>query len=266
MAATPLTICLLGGFRLVKQGRLIPLRAGSKTEVLLSYLALAPGQRLARERVLATLWPRSEAALAAQSLNTLVYSLHRLVGGVLSGASPVVNFAGDYRLNQEAGVAVDVAIFDAAADAGERQARAGDHDAAWRSYGEAVRLYSGDLHVGSEVAHLIERERLRARYLGLRARLADGCFLVGDLGGALAEAQQILLWDACREDAHRMAMSCYLGLGQRTQALRQYQLCRLALAAEFDAEPEPATDELYELIRSHPDRALHAALSAVAAD
>ena len=54
----------------------------------------------------------------------------------------MVNDTGNYGLNHEAGVAVDVTRFDAAADAGEREARAGDQNAAKRSYHEAVRTFT----------------------------------------------------------------------------------------------------------------------------
>jgi DNA-binding SARP family transcriptional activator len=254
MSTAPVVVCLLGGFRLIRDGRAVPMHPGGKGEVLLSNLALAPRHRLSRDQVLAVLWPRSDSVLAGQSLNTLVYTLHRLVGDALRGAPPILHEEGDYRLNHGAGVVVDIERFDAAADAGERHARSGDPSAARVSFHEAVRLYAGDLELGSDVSHLIERERLRARFLALKARLADDSYACGDLHAAMSEALQILARDPCREDAYRMTMRCYLGLGQRTQALRQYQLCKVALAREFDAPPEPATEALYELIRSDPDR------------
>jgi DNA-binding SARP family transcriptional activator len=59
------------------------------------------------------LWPASDSTQATQSLNSLVYSLHKLIGDALSGAPPVLHEDGYYRLNMEAGVGVDVACFDA---------------------------------------------------------------------------------------------------------------------------------------------------------
>lgn len=258
MADAPIVVCLLGGFRLERHGHAVPMQPRGKAEMLLSSLALAPRHRLSREEVLTVLWPRSDSVLAGQSLNTLVYTLRRQIGDALHGAAAIVHEDGDYVLNVRAGVSIDIDRFDAAADAGERLARSGDAAAARTSFFEAVRLYAGDLPVDSEVTHLIERERLRARFLALKARLADEAFHDGDLSTALAEAHQILARDPCREDAYRMTMRCYLALGQRTQALRQYQVCRLALAREFDTTPEPATESLYESIRSDPDRLLRA--------
>ena len=47
-------------------------------------------------------------------------------------------------------------------------------------------------------------------------------------------------------------MRCYVRVGQRAQALRQYQLCKAILLDEFDAEPEPATTALYQQVRLDP--------------
>jgi DNA-binding SARP family transcriptional activator len=251
-AAPPVLICLLGSFRVVKTGRLVSLKPGGKAQSLLANLALQAHLGLPREALLAMLWPSSDYALASQSLNTLVYSLHRMLGDALGGRGPVLHSDGLYRLNAEDGVAVDIAAFDAAVDDGDRAVRAGDADSAFASYRGATALYQGDLILDSEVRHVVERERLRARYLAIRARLVDHRFREGDFAGALSGALELLVEDPCREDAHRLVMRCYNRLGHRAQALRQYRTCREILAAEFDAVPEPATDELYELLRREP--------------
>src|SRR5688572_9009519 len=108
----PILICMQGEFRLLKAGRPINVRSGSKSEVLLADLALRRGYSAPREALLATLWPESDAALAAQSLNSLVYSLHKRLGDAIGGSPPVLGKDGRYRLNAEAGVGVDVASFE----------------------------------------------------------------------------------------------------------------------------------------------------------
>jgi hypothetical protein len=50
-----------------------------------------------------------------------------------------------------------------------------------------------------------------------------------------------------------MAMRCHVRLGERAQALRQYQVCHEVLEREFDARPEAATDLLFEAVRLDPD-------------
>jgi DNA-binding SARP family transcriptional activator len=218
----------------------------------MSVLALHREVGVDRDRLVESVWPESADALGVQSLNTLVYSLRRLLGDAVSGGQPVVHGDGRYRLNTEGGVTIDVAEFDAAADRGYGLIRQGDASTAAHAFEQAVQLYTGDLMIASETWHVLERERLRTRYLSLRARLADLAFADGRYADALANALSLLAADPCREDAHRMAMRCYVRLGQRSQAFRQYSTCRRVLEMEFGALPERATDELHELIRLDP--------------
>jgi DNA-binding SARP family transcriptional activator len=255
-AQWPLLICLLGRFRLAKRGVAIPVRPGGKTEALLCLLAMACGRGVARSSLLATLWPHSDTLQASQSLNSLVYSLHKSLGDALGGVPPVIHVDGAYQLNLEAGIGVDTAQFDALVAAGESFERAGDAGRAAQTYESALRLYHGDFWSGADaftdVQALIERERLRALYLALLARLAEFAYRRDDLAVCLDYALRLLAQDPCREDAHRQVMRCHVRRGERAQALRQYRLCERVLRLEFDAEPEPATKGLFEQVRRDP--------------
>ena len=253
-AAPPVVVCVLGGFRLIKLGRPVSVRRGSKVQALLANLALRPRRGIPRDELLTLVWPTSDLDLAGQSLNTLVSSLTHSLGDALAGKPPVVHELGSYRLNVESGVHVDIVEFDAAVDAGDRFSRAGDGTGAVASYMGAVALYGGDLTVGSDIEHVIQRERLRSRFLSVRSRLADIHFSAGNYPAALESALDLLAHDPCREDAYRLAMRSYVRMGERAQALRQYRLCRRMLAVEFDALPERETDELFELVRIDPGK------------
>jgi DNA-binding SARP family transcriptional activator len=245
-------LCLLGNFRLYKTGRPVAVRAGGKTERLLYTLGIKHGAWTQREALLETLWPGGEAALASQSLNSLVYSLHKLLGDALEQRPPVVHQDGCYRLNGEAGVGVDVAVFDALASAGDRQAGQGDRAGATAAYHQALGLYSGDLIGDGQLRAVLQRERLRALYLSVLARLADFAYESGALEACLEYAQRLLDSDPCREDAHRLLMRCFVKRGERAQALRQYRLCEQILLAEFEALPEPRTTALFDQVRRDP--------------
>lgn len=244
-------ICLLGNFRVLAAGKLLPLR-GVKAESLLCSLALREHHSIPRETLLDTLWPRTEHSLAGQSLNTLVYSLHKLLKTCLGGAAPVLHENGSYRLNTEAGVEVDVAAFEKWAKAGDQEAQSGNLNASVLARTHAVHLYTGDLSVVADVQTIVERERLRALYLTLLARLADGCYTTGDYSACLEYASQLLKRDPCREDAHRLVMRCHIQVGERAQALRQYRLCEQVLRTEFDTIPEQATQSLFDQILGIP--------------
>jgi DNA-binding SARP family transcriptional activator len=249
--AYPVCLCLLGQFRLLKKGQLVNVRSGGKSEALLTQLGLGGVYGVPREALLRAIWPNSDTALAAQALNSLVHSLRRVLGDGLRGATPVVQTAGHYRLNEAAGFAVDVVLFKALADDAERCARAGQVEPAVEFYEHAVRLYGGDLSAvaGGGARAALERERLRATYRRVLIRLSDYAFARQDFDASLAHAHELLAHDPCREDAHRLVMRCHVRLGERSQALHHYRTVQAILRRECDAEPETATTALFDQIR-----------------
>jgi DNA-binding SARP family transcriptional activator len=188
LASWPVMICLLGNFRLLRAGQPVPIRAGGKSEVLLAYLALQSGRRVPRERLVQELWPDSDFSLGLNSLNNLVYHLHKLLGPALQGAAPVLHQEGYYRLNVAAGIGLDVVCFDALVESGNRQRRAGDPAAAQASYRHAAELYRADLSVSAGPQSIVERERRRSRYLRLLAHVADYYYQANDYTACLEQA------------------------------------------------------------------------------
>jgi DNA-binding SARP family transcriptional activator len=247
----PILVCLLGEFRVLKAGRPVTVHS-PKAEALLRYLGLQHERPVPRDTLLELLWPGRPPDLAGQSLNSLVHSLRKSLGDEIQGASPVLQQDGYYRLNEEAGVGVDMAYFEALANAGDQYVFNNNWLAAIPFYTQAIHLYRGDLLIGADVSAIVERERLRAHFLSLLASLADYSFSVNDYGFCLYYAERLLRYDACREDAYRLMMRCYVRRGERAQALRQYRLCQTILQAEYDAAPEPSTTLLYDQVRLDP--------------
>ncbi|HRQ40324.1 MAG TPA: BTAD domain-containing putative transcriptional regulator [Chloroflexota bacterium] len=247
----PILICLLGDFRVLKGGHPISLNGG-KAEHLLRCLGLEPDQPVPRDMLLETMWPGHPPDLAGQSLNSLTYSLRKMLGDEIGGDTPVVHEDGYYRLNQAAGVGVDVTWFENLIKAGDHHMLSNNLTVAVSFYTQAARLYRGDLCAGTDIHCVMVRERLRAHFLTILAHLADYCFATEDYGRCLHYADQLLKNDACREDAHRLVMRCYVRRGERAQALRQYRLCVDILYAEFDAVPEQQTVQLYDQVRLTP--------------
>ncbi len=225
---------------------------GGKAEELLCQLALRYDRPVPREYLLEALWPGTNPTLAGQSFNSLISILRKLCKDALAGAPPLLHAGKQYQLNLEAGVNVDVALFDQLAEAGERASRAGHVEEAVEAYRRALALYRGDLCLVPDAQAIIERERLRARYLTLLVRLASYEYEAGRYAASLRYGQRLLVLDPYREDAHRLVMRCYVQLGERAQALRQFRLCHQLLQAEFEAEPESATLHLFEQIRRDP--------------
>lgn len=228
------------------------LGSNGKTETLLRFLALRPSRSAPREMLLDLLWPDGDLALAAQSMNSLVYSLRKQFGDALAGASPVLYEAGSYRLNHEAGIATDIDWFSAYLEEGEMRLKQREWDTAAVLFQRALKLYHGDLLIGGDTSELIKREYLRASYLSILNHLADNALLRKDDSTCLKYTRRLLEEDPFRETAHRLAMLCYVMRGERASALRQFKLCQELLEREYDAAPEPATVKLYEQIRLNP--------------
>jgi len=246
-------ICMLGDFRLLQAGQRIAIRSGGKLEALLCCLGLHYGAAVSHATLVHTLWPTGDPTLGAQSLNSLIYQLHKLMGCGPRDARLIIHDDGQYRLNVEAGVGVDVSWFEHLAEIGEQHARSGDQHSALAAYSRAVETYRGDLCVATDVQALLVRERLRSRYLTLLAQIADHHYSEGDYAACLRVAWRLLEEDPCREDAHRLVMCCYVKRGERAAALRHYQTCVEILRTEIDVEPESATRALLDLIRRHPE-------------
>jgi DNA-binding SARP family transcriptional activator len=250
----PVLLCLLGQIRLITNGRQVSLRSGGKMEALLVQLGLAPRHGVRREALLNAIWPESDPSLAGHALNTLVHRLRDMVAAALRDAPPVLQSAGYYRLNHEAGVCVDVARFKSLVARGDQLGMAGQATAAAQLYQRAVALYQGDLTMPHEARaqSILERATLHATYLECLMRLSDSFFARGDVTNCASHALQLLANDPCREDAHRLVMRCYVRRGERAQALRHYRVVQEILRQEFDAEPESATTALFNAVRLEP--------------
>jgi DNA-binding SARP family transcriptional activator len=245
-------ICLLGGFRLLQDDRPLDVPIAGKAKALLATLALHLESGVPREELLETLWPEQEITQSTVSLNSLVYSLHRRLRESAREPTAVVYANRSYHLNQKAGFSTDIACFDTLVERANWLATSGKTgDAAWH-YRCALDRYRGDLCTGTDIYAVIERERLRARFLTVLAWLADHAFDDGDYVSALDYALRLISCDPCREDAHRVVMRARVRRGERAQALRQYRLCAYVLRDEFDADPEASTTELFDRIRVDP--------------
>ena len=252
MSSAGVFVGLLGPFQILKVGKPVSLRSGGKAEQLLSSLAVHPHVGVHHETLVEQIWPDTPLPLARQCLHTLTHCLKTQLADALGGQPPIVRIQNHYALNLDGGLKVDVLEFESAAGVGGRLHSAGATAAAIESYERAIILYRGDLTSWSDISGLLERERLRALCLTTLARLADAHFELANYAEALKSAVRLLAVDPCREDAHRMAMRAYVRSGARAQALRQYNLCRVILKDEFDAVPEPATQALFNLIRTDP--------------
>jgi Tfp pilus assembly protein PilF len=72
-------------------------------------------------------------------------------------------------------------------------------------------------------------------------RLAAHYIEGGRLREGVRTCYRVLKKDRSDEDAHGLLTECFVRLGQRGRALRQYRLCEQALRDAYDVPPSPGT-------------------------
>ncbi len=233
-----LSLKLLGGLAFEQDG--LPLRGfrSRKEEALLAYLAVT-GSTHPRASLAALLWGKWPQDRAMANLRRALTHLRGLVGEHLLITRREVSFephSDDW---------LDVELF-------ERVALAPDASTV-EEVEEAAALYRGDLLQGFYVKEasafeewlLRERERLHGLAVGLLRHLLDQRRERGEYDAAIAVARRLLTLDPWLEEAHRELMLLLALSGRRSEALAQYERCRLLLERELGLEPMEETTALY---------------------
>ncbi|GAB4525642.1 MAG: hypothetical protein OHK0046_41660 [Anaerolineae bacterium] len=115
----------------------------------------------------------------------------------------------------------------------------------------AVQLYRGHLLETSYQDWCIyERERFFRMYLIMLFKLMTYSRHKGDYESGILYGTEMLRHDAAQENTHRQLMLLYYLSGNRTAAIRQYDICVEALRRELDVEVSKRTSMLYEKIKS----------------
>ena len=223
---------LLGGFDLQSSRAGVAIPAGRKVRALLGCLALPPGSVWPRERLMALLWSDRSDEQARASLRQALAEMRRVLGE----PSPL-------RTEHDT-VSLDPALITVDAVEFVRLAKANKPN-------EAATLYRGQLLDGHGVRDgafedWIRVERLRLHDLAVDVLDRFAASQSGD--AAVATAQRLLQLDPAREATHRLLMRLYAAVGQRAQALRQYQQCRDTLQRELQTQPDIETERLHRQI------------------
>jgi DNA-binding SARP family transcriptional activator len=113
-----------------------------------------------------------------------------------------------------------------------------------------VSLYKGELLPGFyEEWVSLERERLRADFERKMGKILN-CLLSKERWDEIIEwGERWIAQGGSPEPAYRALMQAHAGLGNLSAAADVYNRCVEALRSELEAEPSPATREIFEQIR-----------------
>lgn len=235
-ATTQLKIYTLGLLRVELDGNAVQWRTLQSRDLL--FCLLQHPQGLSKESVGELFWPDHEPQKLHAIFHSTLYRLRRALG-----RQSIVFEGGLYSFDCETEYWFDVEVFDGLLD---RAAEEGDEERRMALLVEALALYRGDYVAGVyDDWPMLERERLRGRFLAALEELAEIQAGRGDWVQALQHYRRLLAQAPYHEPAHRGLMACYHGLGDRAAAIEQYHRCAELLRDELGLSPMPETENLY---------------------
>jgi DNA-binding SARP family transcriptional activator len=236
-----LSFTLLGGFQArLASGKPLTLPR-KKTQALLAYLALHPGQAHSRDKLAALLWGERGEEQARNSLRQALFALREALPAT---RPPALVTQGETVALDPAAVDSDVAAFERLLD-----------DRTPNALARAAALYGGDLLDGFSLKEVAfeewlsgERERLRQQAVEALGQLLASQEKTAAAEPAIRTAIRLLAVEPVQEPVHRTLMRLYARQGRWGAALRQYHLCVDLLRRELGVEPEGETQRLYQAI------------------
>ncbi len=248
-----LTIKLLGGFRLLRAGREVPLTSirSQKAISMLKLLVAKRHQVVSREQIFDTIWPEVETEAADRSFDVTLSTLRKLLD-IPDDPPLIVRRGRGYTINPDLHLTVDAEEFVRHWEKGHWWGMRGQMTAAAKEWRAAEGLYAGDFLADDlyEDWTTAERENLREKYLELLVRIGEVSLTERRYDLAIDRARRVLAVDPLRETAYRLLMKAHAHLGDRAVALRDYQRCEEVLRRELGEEPMSETRELAQKIRS----------------
>ena len=235
-------IYLVGTMRAVAPGGADFLPRGRKTRGLMACLCLAQGERVSRSRLVGLLWDRSADAQARMSLRQSLSELNGVVNRHVPG---LVEIGRDsIRIDVRKCWVDALAIIEASADA------TADPSNLVQPYGE--RLLEDLDGITPSFDHWLAAERTRfedrVRKI-LEAELDRLTEQNAKPEVRAAAARRLINFEPTHEGAVRSLMKAFAQMGDRAQAIREFERCRQALLNVLDLPPSKETTAIYEAIR-----------------
>lgn len=248
---TQLRVYLFGHFSAERGGHVIAGLEPRRLQELFSYLLLNRHRRCSRELLASLFWGESSTEQAKRNLRQVLWQLQTALEAEIStDTASILTITADWlQINPNADLWLDVDCFEQAWNK-TRYISGKDLDASQAQLlRNAIGLHQEVLLLGNyESWCLCERERLRECSVEMLNKLMEYSEFHHDYEAALRAGSRILDYDRAHEATYQHIMRLYYFLGQRVEALKQYQRCKAALLEELGALPSRSTRTLYQHI------------------
>lgn len=232
--ATQLQLQMLGTLRLMAGGREMEKTTSRKAASLLAFLALRPGVKRQRDRLIDLLWPDVPVDAARHNLRQALYSIRRDLDGHEAGLGALIKANPTEVWIERADVATDVAEFETLA----ATLPGGDSLARMRALERAADLYRGDFLAGNYDPWTEEPRRALER--AAAGALRDLVALLEDaeeIARALPHAERLAAMDPLDGASHAALIRLYRAAGHHRQARSAYDAHAAGLFREMRSEP-----------------------------
>jgi DNA-binding SARP family transcriptional activator len=237
-------IHLLGSLRATTYLGENVLPRGRKARALLGYLCLSAGEHVARSRLSTLLWDRVQDHQARASFRQALRELSSALGSL---ADELLDATLDTVRLEPRLCWIDAIAVQSSEPLPPHSFRG---DLAAMCAGELLEDLSGITSAFDQWL-LTERTRFSEQ---LRLLFESELQQLGDSDAApdrrAALARRVITFEATHEGASRVLMRALADMGERAQALREYERCRTALRAALDVEPSSETRALYQALRT----------------
>jgi DNA-binding SARP family transcriptional activator len=248
-----LSVQLFGKFCVRRDEQLLEGFDARKVQELFCYLLLHRNHSLPRETLASLLWPDTSTIQSKKNLRQALWQLQSALGAQVEPIfDRVLLVEPDWvRLNPEAHFWLDVAVFEKTFGLVHKVAGQELDAQKVQALQRVEQLYQGPLLEGwYQDWCLTERERLQTMYLAMLDKLMSYYEAHHDYEASLSYGTRIMCFDRARERTHRRIMRLYYRLGDRAEALRQYDRCATALEEELGVNPSKSTVTLYRQIQA----------------
>ena len=224
---------------------------GKKARAILGYLSLGAGQRVSRARLTAMLWDRTPDVQARSSFRQALHELLLAMGPLASEL--ILADRETVKLSTKL-CWVDATAILAPETTSESSSRS---ELSALCAGELLEELDG-ISASFDEWLLSERTRFTQQLSDLlEAELNEVTRSKTNLKQQVSNVRRLIAFDPTHEGASRALMRALAKLGERAQALREYERCRKALRKALDVEPSPETRALADAIRTFSGREGH---------
>lgn len=254
-----LELFYLGAFEVLLDGKPVTGFESSKVRALLAYLGIEHDRPHSREKLAGLFWPEQSEETAKKNLRQALSNLRKNLDETTNPNPVLIVTPDSIQIHSGEMVWSDTATFseNMVCCEAHRHRYLETCQPCIRRLQEMVVLYRGDFLQGFFIDGCLEfedwllilRERLHQQVLVVQHTLARHHEQRGEITQALYYARRQVELDPWREEAHQQFIRLFAMNGQRSAALRQYDICRKVLAEELGVEPAPETTELYLAVR-----------------